>query len=415
MKILLISEYNFLTTTGGTEYYTSMLAEGLVKQGIELEFISRGYQDRDIVEKSIACEVGTYQLHLLPNTRFTVAEVRQNVVSHTWPSIKRVLDNFQPDIIHVHTLSTFFNIRHIEKCRQLFKKIIFTSHVPGHFCLKADMIRNNKIPCDGKIGFQCNVCLLSTNVVQGGVALMKKYVGRKMQQLSILQESAVHIVCTSNWQRSQLLLNQYPSNYLSVIRQALQTMQLNRTNSLTPKGGKLRVGYLGRLSPEKGSKLLLSIIEGLQDQKDFEFILAIPSNSNDEEIQKLQNILLLNDIPVRLLRDINRDNKADFFNSVDVLLITSFCLETGPIVLLEAIYYGKYVIAPNVGGPLEFANAYPVFVRTYKWNDQDDILKKMYEIKNLPLLNDIELKNRFKQKEEQFIHDHIELYQKNLI
>lgn len=412
MKILLISEYNFLTTTGGTEYYTSMLAEGLVKQGIELEFISRGYQDRDIVEKSIACEVGTYRLHLLPNTRFTVAEVRQDVVSHTWPSIKRVLDNFQPDIIHVHTLSTFFNIRHIEKCRQLLKKIIFTSHVPGHFCLKGDMIRNNKMPCDGKIGFQCNVCLLSTNVVQGGVALMKKYVGRKKQQLSIMQESAVHLVCTSNWQRSQLLLNQYPSNYLSVIRQSLQTSHLNNGNTLTPKGDRLRVGYLGRLSPEKGSKLLLSLLESMCDQKDFEFIVAIPSNSNEEEIEKLKSKILTRNIPVRLLRHINQDNKADFFNSIDLLLITSFCLETGPIVLLEAIYYGKYVLAPDAGGPLEFAAEFPSIVQTYTWNDQKDILKNLYNIKSLPMPKDLDFKKRAKHKEEQFILDHINLYQK---
>lgn len=416
MKVALISEYNSLTTTGGTEYYTSMLAQGLVQRGFILLFISRGNHDSDIIEREIICDGGSYRLHLLPAHPFTDAEVRQKVLSHTWSPIHRILQSFEPDIIHLHTLSTFFNIRHIEVCRRFFRHIIFTSHIPGHFCLKGDMIRSDKRPCNGKIGIQCNLCLFTSDAKRGLATLLKGYVNKKRLQFLMLQKTVAHVVCTSQWQCQQLIRNGYPQHQLSVIRQALQTNHLAPIDYPLKKRntGKLKVGYLGRLAPEKGASLLLHLLATFRHQREVEFVLGIPTNSDAVEMRKLQELVVEGTFPVKLYHHINSNNKAEFFREIDVLLIPSFCIETGPIVLLEAVYFGKLVLAPDIGGPFEFAAEFPGLIQLYQWNNAGDLERALQELKAMTLQNTLDYSDILVQKEPQFITDHMNLYFKTI-
>jgi glycosyltransferase involved in cell wall biosynthesis len=411
MKVALISEYNHLTTIGGTEHYTEILAQKLCIYGIELIFISKGFHKDEIIETIINYNSCQYKLLLLPSKNFNSSEIKLKSVSYTWDPIFKILNDFKPDIINIHTFSTFFNIRHIEQTALFFKNLVFTSHIPEHFCPKGDMIFKNKRPCDGKIGMKCNFCLLSTNLRDGLKYVFKGYINDKKRTLDKLNTLGVHIVSTSEWQKKQLVENGMPNAKINIIRQALKVSSLATSSKNTRSSSKIIIGFLGRLSPEKGSALLLELLENLKNNKLFHFVLGVPANSDSNEIEKLYRIV--NNNPngnIEIIRTVNFKTKANFFSSIDVLFIPSFCIETGPFVLLESIFYGKRVLAPDVGGPLEFQKEYPDSVLLYKWNNKEDVLKSFNHLSDFLRIKIVVDDKKNQQKEDAFLNQHLELF-----
>jgi glycosyltransferase involved in cell wall biosynthesis len=411
MRIAIISEYNQFTTTGGTEYYVDMLLKGLVKKDHSVIFISRGKQQDETEERPVIHGEYSYQVVLLPAIVFNQQEIKQEIVSRSWQQMFPFLQHFQPDIIHVHTLSTFFNIRHFEICHQTFPRIIFTSHVPGHFCAKGDLIKNNTSPCDGRIGVQCSVCMFSTGLKRGLSNLVSGYASKRLKTLESFTEMQVQIICVSAWQQQQLIANGYPAQQLAVIRQALTTADYGAAVDEDKMQPTYRVGYLGRLSPEKGSAFLFAFIRSLLHRKDVAFVLGIPANSDPTAMTELEELVKQSPSTIVVDTNVHAGNKAAFFAGIDCLFIPSFCIETGPIVLLEAVYYQKQVLAPGAGGPLEFAAEYPQFVSCYDWNNAVSAIGQLeHMLSNRPVkLPD--LHRHFEEKQTRFIQQHLSLYQ----
>lgn len=413
MKIAIISEYNIFTTTGGTEYYVDMLLNGLCKKGHKLLLVTKGVQ-RDKIEKKIQ-HAGdfSYAVVFLPAGTNSKAEIKQEIVSTSWEQMLPELKKFEAELVHVHTLTTFFNIRHFELCVQQFPRMIFTSHIPGNFCPKGDLIKNNRRPCNGILGKQCSICLFSMGMKTGISNLVFGHYQKKLELVRFLTKSAVDIICVSAWQKDHLIYNSLPAEKVSIVRQALVTENYTPARQIAAKR-KFTIGYLGRLSPEKGSSLLMDLLKNQKGNTEIAFVLGIPENSDPGEMKLLQKLIDENDIDVEIMRSVNAGNKQIFFEAIDCLLIPSFFIETGPIVLLEAVYYNKHVIAPDVGGPIEFAAEFPQVVKTYLWNNLNSVCTIIKEVQE-QVAGIVENQlSCFLEKENEFISDHITIYEKIL-
>lgn len=374
MKIVILSEYNRFTSIGGTEYYVDMLIEGLVDRGEKIVFIGKGKQKESIRHFTEKNKSGnTYQVYLLPDMQFTKEEIKQKVVSRSWQLILPILQESNPDVIHVHTSTTFFNIRHFELLAKYFKNILFTTHIPGHFCAKGDLIQNNSKPCNGVIGLKCYRCMFSISVSSGISNLVFQYSSYKLKTMQLMNKLGICIVCPSYWQKEHLIRNGYDAERLHVIKQAIKTADYT---TIPPKkrGSIFSIGYLGRLSPEKGSRLLIELLKKYKNRNDMRFVLGIPANSDPGALESLKGIMEHSQLEIVLLNHINNSNKNIFFQEIDCLLIPSYCIETGPIVLQEAVWYGKRVIAPDVGGPAEYAKEFKA-IHQYKWNNFYSIIE----------------------------------------
>jgi glycosyltransferase involved in cell wall biosynthesis len=412
MKVAFISEYNLLTSVGGTEYYVDMLIKGMVKSGCEVILITKGNQSDRIDEQKLPVAEGTYTMFLLPSVKYTAAEIKQEIVSSSMQDISIILKRFEPDVIHIHTSTTFFNIRHIELCAKTFRHLFFTSHIPAHFCLRGDLIRNGKTPCNGIIGGQCNICIFSKSIAAGVSNILFQYSTKPLKNLERLEELGINLICVSAWQKEQLMRNGYKGKEISVVRQALISENYTAIPQHT-KRDLFTVGFLGRLVPEKGSELLLNTIRNSRKVNGIRFVLGIPlKNSNPEEVIKLQQLIKSNDFDIVLMETVSAVNKADFFQAIDCLLIPSFFIETGPIVLLEAILYNKKVIAPAIGGPIEFAAEYPGDVLTYQWNNVASVIDRIQQLQQGADDQPEDKRTGFVEKERLFTSDHLSLYQK---
>jgi glycosyltransferase involved in cell wall biosynthesis len=109
-----------------------------------------------------------------------------------------------------------------------------------------------------------------------------------------------------------------------------------------------RLGYLGRMSPEKGvSNLQEAFVKIALEMDETEFVFS----GDGAELGKIKN-----QIPEKLK---NRfvftgeiSDARDFFSDVDIFVLSSF-VEGLPLTALEAMASGAVAIAPNVGGVSE--------------------------------------------------------------
>jgi glycosyltransferase involved in cell wall biosynthesis len=127
-------------------------------------------------------------------------------------------------------------------------------------------------------------------------------------------------------------------------------------------------------------------------------------------VHRLQKLQCSNAGLVKIMMNVSNDSKEAFFSAIDVLLIPSFYMETGPVVLLEAVYHGTLVLAPNTGSPVEFGAEFPELIQFYKWNNKADIVAQLQELGSKPIEPDYRYTSIFAERQQAFISKHIELY-----
>ena len=250
---------------------------------------------------------------------------------------------------------------------------------------------------------------VSKGVKAGINNLVFQYHKKVLERMLILSRLDISLICVSEWQKQHAIGNGFDKRNVSVIRQAIHT-DSKKEVLMERKSGPFSIGYLGRLSAEKGSVFLLGLIEQMLNTTAINFVLGIPrENSNPDDVKRLEALVIKGGDRLKIMDHINDTNKAVFFKEINCLLIPSFCLETGPIVLLEALQYGKQVLGPDTGGSLEFGKEVLGSVSNYSWNNQGDAIKK---IKLLSGKNTVfaDSKNFLAKKEDLFIQQHSELY-----
>ncbi len=110
------------------------------------------------------------------------------------------------------------------------------------------------------------------------------------------------------------------------------------------------LGIIGRLHKAKGFEFAIEALKILQEKYSQKIILKIAGTG--EEMMNLQ----------KKVRDLNLENNvdfigwindsADFFSQIDIFILPSR-IETFGLVILEAMKYGKPIIATNCDGPKE--------------------------------------------------------------
>ena len=108
----------------------------------------------------------------------------------------------------------------------------------------------------------------------------------------------------------------------------------------------LRIGFLGRLNPNKGIEDLINVFRSIKNQKDsisMNSKLLIGGVGSDSYERKLKD--LANDEDVEFLGYVS--DREEFFNSINLFVFTSYSEGLG-LALLEAMSYGLVCIARDI-------------------------------------------------------------------
>ncbi|HSW00685.1 MAG TPA: glycosyltransferase family 4 protein [Sedimentisphaerales bacterium] len=250
----------------------------------------------------------------------------------------RLLAEHQPDLVHVHNVFPLISPSILPECRRAGVPVVMTVHNYRLVCPNGlHMPKGRYEICEKCCGGKEYWCVLK-NCEQSyakslGYAL-RNYVARR---LGFFRKNVTLFACLTEFQRRRLIAEGYPADCLRVIPNMCPVRTEVEDDSA---GGGDYAAYVGRISPEKGIEVLLSVAERLPDVP---FRLAGSYDAMPELVGKASaNVSFLGNLDAKRL--------AEFYRQSRVLVLSSRWFEGFPMAIVEAMAYGKAVVAPRIGG-----------------------------------------------------------------
>lgn len=335
----------------------------------DYSFLEKIYPDYKIYTGSILPGVTVINL---PSTSFLDLEFERNVTRSSYRILLEELEKFKPDIIHV------------DEPERLFWGFF---RIPG-----VDFAKRYGIPC---------VSFFHTNFLEYGEdyfplpALPKLIVESSLKLFLRWLYNFYDLTLVSSDITYKKLLDWKIER---VCKADLLGVNLDRYNSALKNkdywrakhhiygiDDKIKLVFLGRLTPDKGWKFTLDAFSKIVDEIDLDKIAAIVvgDGSMRDEITKnfsrfTPNVYFLGRIPPQ--------DVIPLFANADIHVTTSM-KETKGLTILEAFAAGIPVIAPRAGGVVDsIRDSWNGFLFTPK--DENDFISKLKTLIDNPSLRE---------------------------
>lgn len=331
MKILIVNK--FLFPKGGSETYIFRLGEQLKKLGHQVEFFGMEHEG-NIVSNSANQYTHDMDFHNASPIQQISYSLKTIYSVEAKKKISIVLNDFQPDIIHLNnfnyqlTPSILYAANTYKKKSGKKVKIVFTAHDYQLICPNHLMFHNNK-PCENCMGgkfLNCtkNSCIHSSKA--------KSIIGTAEAALYKMLKTYKYIdavICPSEFMKKKLDTNPVLKNKTVVLHNFIENIKSEKD---IPKQD--YVLYFGRYSEEKGISTIL-------DAKNIKFICA-GRGDLEEEINKAPHI--------KNVGFKSGDELEALIKGALCSVCPSTCYENCPFSVMESIMYGTPVVGANIGG-----------------------------------------------------------------
>lgn len=331
MKILIVNK--FLHPNGGSETYIFELGKELVRQGHQVEYFGMEHEGR-IVGNSAECytrnmdfHTGKLQKLLYPFRILYSGEARKK--------IRVVLEDFQPDIVHVNNFNFQLTPSILYEIKAHHIPIVFTAH-------DLQLVCPNHLMVNGKSGPVCEQCLtkgslscfrgrcIHGSAVKSLLGSLENLLYRHLKAYRYIDR----VICPSHFVESKLKQNPKLSGKTLVLRNFIADMEQSKT--LHAK--KNYVIYFGRYSKEKGVETLLKVC---RDLKDIPFVFA-GKGELEEEIDKTANVENKGFMNGKALHKLIGEARFS--------ICASEWPENCPFSIIESQLLGTPVVGANIGG-----------------------------------------------------------------
>lgn len=345
MRILIVNK--FLYPNGGSETYIFKIGEQLQKMGHEVQYFGMEHEGRIVgnhaesYTSNMDFHTGKIQKLLYPFKIIYSREARKK--------IRRVLDDFKPDVVHLNnfnfqlTPSIIYEIRKFEKQNSQKVKIVFTAHdyqlvCPNHLlqqpdgqlCTKCLEGKRNLWNC---AKYKC----IHASFVKSILGSIEGIVYKKLKTYREIDL----IICPSHFMKEKLAANSDLKDRLIVMHNFVDVDKKN----LSGTGKKDYVLYFGRLCKEKGVETLLQVCEKLPE---IPFVFA-GKGPLEEKVKTLPNVDYKGFLDEEEMKRIIEQARFTIFPSE--------WYENCPFSVIESQIYGTPVIGSDLGGTPELIEA----------------------------------------------------------
>lgn len=388
MKIIQALARYFPDKCGGIQVNLNELLPQLqsLDMKIQIAAASNGSQKEDSYEYN-GVEVYRYPVFPEPKTQPNHGQFPHGKfdVFANW------LSNQKADIYHQHHWEVYCGLPHLRLAKELGMATVVTVHYAIPICQRITLMFNGKQVCDGKIDVvRCSQCAdtllkklpaamvktlnhlpmpiisrlplptsayLPASVDDGNLGrfvrpfVVPGYVTARQQSLLEMAKFADRIVTVCDWLYQALLINGIPEEKLILSRHGIAYATQEKSPQIKPRSGNLKVVFLGRWDIYKGIDILVQAVKDLPPEIPIE--LSIHAITQDERYRQQILNLIGNDSRIRVEKQLTREELPKAMADYDILAIPSQCLETGPLVVLEAHALSIPVIGSNLGGIAE--------------------------------------------------------------
>jgi glycosyltransferase involved in cell wall biosynthesis len=271
------------------------------------------------------------------------------------PALARLLDEVQPDIIHLHHFINFgIDILPLMQTLMPTAKIIVTLHEYLALCLNnGQMVTTKRLSlCKEPSPLSCLSCFPDKN--QNNIFLRLSYAATTLKGVDQLI-SPSHFLMERykqsgiNHPRFECIENGLPID----IHQSENENEHERSK-LASKNSLNRFSFFGQINQYKGLLILLKAVAMLK-QSDVTNFLVIINGANLEmqpmDFQKSFGDLLeqAGDL-VLMAGSYNKDELKSRMIHSDWTILPSIWWENSPVVIQESFYFKRPVIGSNIGG-----------------------------------------------------------------
>lgn len=363
MKILQISRHHWNYTIGGVELYVKDLIRGLRCYGIESAIVTFQDKDKKKIDDDKSC------------TLYAMPIVNARNSDRFRKQVTEIIKKESPDCAHFHLFKSEEAI-----VAAILKKenipYIFTYHLPAASCYRGNLMRWGKQLCDSRVEtMKCASCRIHNKLntppqisvaISILVYLISPWLKGRFEKINywkstdnyvtelreFLKNASVLISC-AEWSMETLLVNGGEERNIHAIPQGLPidfyTNELYKNAKCTR--GKT-IGYVGRISPEKGIEILIQAFKRIEDREARLEVYGFKNKNERSEFEKKIGELVKDDIRIGLHERLPQEKLKHIYCQFDYLAVPSTCRETGPLVIWEALSAGIPVIASDrIGHP----------------------------------------------------------------
>ena len=324
MRIAILNSFYWPKEPGGAERSVRILAESLQNSGHQVHIICLG-RNRESTELNGVCiEVMPIRNAYLPinnesqnglnKLRWHARDSYNNSAAH---DVRELLRQIRPDLLHTNNLSGF-SVAIWAHARDLKIPVVHTTRDFYLMCPKTTMMKRNE-SCTKS----CATCL--------PFVLPRRLASSHID----------HVVGISKF-----ILNLHKSNgyFNDVAASVIYNPFEAPPTPFRAVGKEVKIGFIGRLVPEKGVELLLDAFRQLT-QQGLKAQLLIAGEGRNEYVESLK--ARTSDLHVIFLGKVTPD---EFFPRLDLTVAPSIWSEPLGRIVIESISYGKPVVATPVGG-----------------------------------------------------------------
>ena len=388
MKVLHVPYGYYPDPVGGTEVYVQSLCRALLARELDVTIAAPGSANDAYVHAGIPVRrfAGAPRLDLRSQYGAGDAVAATN--------FGRVLDLERPDLVHLHAYTSAVSLFTVQQIQRRRIPVAFTYHTPAVTCLRGNLLRWGAEVCSGDLGVEpCSACVLqlrelprrAANVLGSMPVQLATVIGRlplSQRTVTALRSAElvdVHhralrgmlsavsrVVVLCDWAKELLIRNGVAAERISLSRHGIDSATASKTSHRQfeiGRGEQLRLAYIGRVEPIKGLDVLIRAIRSemsLDVRLDvYGLAQAASGRRHLKEVQQLAS----GDARIVFRDPVPSDHVVEVLRSYDALAVPSQCLETGPLVILEAFAAGLPVVGSNLGGISELVS-----------NDRDGVL-----------------------------------------
>ena len=337
MKILMVNK--FLYPNGGSETYIFELGKYLISQGHEVEYFGMEHEGR-IVGNRVEAYTSDMDFHggsIFSKLTYPIKTIYSREARK---KIRLVLNDFQPDVVHLNnfnfqlTPSIILEVRRWSKRTGHPVKIVFTAHdyqlvCPNHM-MRAPKTNTNCEKCVGGHFMNCvkGKCIHGSTA-KSVVGAMEGFYWKWRKTYRQIDS----IICCSRFMKQKMDTHPHLTGRTVALHNFVETK-----TPTPPEGKGDYVLYFGRLSEEKGIGTLLSVAKALPHVK---FIFA-GSGPLEEAVQGVENITFVGFQRGEALEKLIREARFSIYPSE--------WYENCPFSVMESQMYGTPVIGADIGG-----------------------------------------------------------------
>ena len=437
MRVLLISHDFLPAHPSGTEIYTAQLSRRLRERGLEVQLFTT---EKDISAEHLSLRVREFEgmrVHELVNNLFYEAFVETYDWDGPLEAFGRVLDEFQPEVIHVMHL-LYLSIGCVEEAKRRGIPVVYTLHDFWLQCARfGQRIHHDGAICHTIDFDRCGTCLVQlkfsqtklerrmARLVAGvkgltGIGLERPVrlaakllspKGKAAQAPAMDPAAAQHMAAQARLREETILKRLVPaverffapSAFLRerFVEWGIPAHQIEHVpngiepqpapacaSSEAPRPG-LRVAFLGTLAPHKAPHLLLEAWEliGAERRARASLTLYGPKQHFPEYVDSMQSAAKR--LGVELPGGLSREEVPRLWSTVDLLVIPSVWYENAPLTILEARSAGTAVLVSDLGGMAEMVqegktgwrfptgDAKALAQRLMEWIDDPSLLERL--------------------------------------